>query len=470
LRVEWYRSATVGIFSKTGGSVLCDPWITNGAFLGSWFHFPPLEGFEFEKLSVQTDWSALYISHLHADHFDRKLVSAIARANPKTKCVIPKFPNGWLRRAVENCGFTGPRLIELGSGETYEIDGIEITIFRADYCDPEKCGVNVPCLESDSRLSSIDSLALFEADNHRILNANDALAVASVPRALKAIGSVDLLLGHYGGAGPYPQCFNGLSKEEKIVSATSMARSFLRRLADATAGTKAKYVMPYAGQYLLGGRLASLNNYRSVVTLTEAVEYLASKTQAKPIAMEPFSYFDLDEGIVRAEWQEPDESEINSYLSKISKTIFPYERGEPDWANAISDFESALHSVGNEYLRQLPISGTRTNHRISITTSQVSGFIQFTSDDYYVAATESDLDSLKDDETRITLHPNLLKGMITRKPGYTGFTPLHFNQAEIGSHLNWERKGDYDSVIRLLNFMQIPSLHSTGSDLVQAQK
>ena len=72
MRLEFYRSATVGIFSddrKT--SVLCDPWLTDGAFLGSWFHDPPLEGFEFDEV-VRIPWTFIYISHLHADHFDRK--------------------------------------------------------------------------------------------------------------------------------------------------------------------------------------------------------------------------------------------------------------------------------------------------------------------------------------------------------------------------------------------------------------
>ena len=48
MKVQWYRSATVGIYSQAGTSILCDPWITDGAFIGSWFHWPPLEGFEFE--------------------------------------------------------------------------------------------------------------------------------------------------------------------------------------------------------------------------------------------------------------------------------------------------------------------------------------------------------------------------------------------------------------------------------------
>jgi UDP-MurNAc hydroxylase len=373
--------------------------------------------------------------------------------------VIPKFPNGWLKRAIENCGFFGSRLIELESGETLEIDGIEIQIYRADQCDPQKCGVQIPCPESDPRISSIDSLALFQADGQRILNANDSLAVASVSRVFSHIKNVDLLLGHYGGAGPYPQCFEGIPEEEMVASASNMARSFLQRLAQATQSLNAKYVLPYAGQYLLGGNLSKLNKYRSVVSLSEALQYLALKTRARPIAMKPFSYFNLDDGLVGQEWQEPDESDIERYLAEISKTTFPYEKATGEWVNAATDVEAALHAVGREYLRQIPLTSRKSTHRISISSSRVSGSIEFNESNYFVTVQESELDPIGDDETRITLHPNLLRGLILRTPGYTGFTPLHFNQAEIGSHLTWYRKGAYDSVVDLLNFMQTSPSH-----------
>lgn len=56
--------------------------------------------------------------------------------------------------------------------------------------------------------------------------------------------------------------------------------------------------------------------------------------------------------------------------------------------------------------------------------------------------------------TALTLDERLLKRLIIRAEGYSGFTQYHFNQAEIGSHINWDRSGEYDSVSSLLNFMQ----------------
>jgi hypothetical protein len=59
-----------------------------------------------------------------------------------------------------------------------------------------------------------------------------------------------------------------------------------------------------------------------------------------------------------------------------------------------------------------------------------------------------------DRETRISSHHALLKGLIQRSEGYEGFTPMHFNQAEIGSHFTWRRSGEYSDVVHCLNFLQ----------------
>jgi UDP-MurNAc hydroxylase len=214
MKIQWYRSATVGIFSDSGASILCDPWMTDGAFIGSWFHWPPLEGGEFEYL-VNRKWDAIYISHFHADHFDRNLLSAIARNQSEIKVVIPDYSNKWLKRAVLNCGITPQNLIELPSNKILSIKDINVKMYVADYCNPQICGVSVSCQPKPRNQTANDSLALFEADGQRVLNANDALAIASVVKIYPLIGEIDLLLGHFGGAGPYPQCFGDLSEIQK---------------------------------------------------------------------------------------------------------------------------------------------------------------------------------------------------------------------------------------------------------------
>lgn len=451
MRIQWFRSATVGIYSRSGASVLCDPWLTDGAFLGSWYHFPPLEGHEFSEV-LQKRWDAVYVSHLHADHFDRKFLTALARAQPECVVVIPSFAHKWLRRAVRNCGFSDDRVVELDSGTSYPVGDITVKVLTADHCDPETCGISIPCHREDTRLAALDSLALFEADGQTVLNANDALAVASVARVLPQIGNVDLLLGHYGGAGPFPQCFPDIEPDEKLVKARSLADVFLARLAAAASVTKARFLMPYAGQYMLGGRLAELNKFRSVVSLSEAVETLQRKTDASVIAIQPFSEFDLDDGSVPFPWVEPTTSEVDDYIADISSNQYPYEKSSGAWPEAEDDLQSALENVAAEYLRRRRAGRNYEPHRLSIATSGIQGYAHFDGDEATVVV--GPLPPMLGHETRISCHHALLKGLIQRSEGYEGFTPMHFNQAEIGSHFSWRRSGEYSDVIHCLNFLQ----------------
>jgi UDP-MurNAc hydroxylase len=304
-------------------------------------------------------------------------------------------------------------------------------------------------------MASFDSLAVFEADGSTILNANDALAIKSVANVLPSLGQVDLLMGHYGGAGPFPQCFADMTEDEKVAKGRMLAEGFLHRLSAAAKMVKARYVMPFAGQYVLGGRLSTLNKYRSVVPLTEALEWVATKTDSTPIAMAPFSSFDVSTGVVERVWEEPSAEDIDQYMARIAEHSFPYEKAPVSWPNAEGELRDALEGVAAEYRRRLALGEDSTTHRISIATSTVSGHI-----DFHGASTMIQIGPVGEmvaSETRLTCHPNLLKGLIQRAEGFSGFTPMHFNQAEIGSHFEWRRTGDFNEVVRCLNFMQVGS-------------
>ena len=63
MRVKYINSATV-IIESGGIKVLCDPWLLDGAYYGSWCHYPPLE----INLEHYFNVDYIYISHIHPDH------------------------------------------------------------------------------------------------------------------------------------------------------------------------------------------------------------------------------------------------------------------------------------------------------------------------------------------------------------------------------------------------------------------
>lgn len=450
MKVQWFRSATVSISSNSGAKILCDPWITDGAFIGSWFHFPPLEGFEFDYLANEK-WDAIYISHLHADHFDRKLVSAIARNNPDCIAIVPKFKHDWLARAVENCGFDDSRLLELEDGNTYKIKDIDVTVFRADACNPAICGVQIPCHSENPRETSIDSVALFAGDKQRILNANDALAVSTVERLWPIIGKIDLLLGHYGGAGPFPQSFINLTPEAKKESAERTANAFVSRLIRSAESVSARYVMPYAGQYLLGGNLTELNDFRSVMPLSKVLDLIKTSSKVLPVSIAPFAIFDLEVGRATEEWREPSHLAIEAYKERIKSKLFPYQLREEKWENSDLDVFNALTAVADEYLKRVRNGSKLSFHSYVIKSELSTATLNLLGNE---ANVRSNHDVLNASYTELEFDSRLLKRLILRKPNYQGFTQFHFNQAEIGSHIKWSRTGEYDESSSLLNFMQ----------------
>jgi UDP-MurNAc hydroxylase len=446
MKVQWFRSATVGIETKNGTKILCDPWLTDGAFIGSWFHWPPLND-EYEEI-LKMDWDYLYISHLHPDHFDRKFVADLARKNRKVKVLSPKFENPWLHRAIVNCGFDETRINVLESNKRYTFADLSVRILTADYCNPLDCGVSIPCSTAGNQKSTIDSLAIFEADGNKILNANDALAVKSIENLWPVIGEVDLLMGHFGGAGPFPQCFLDIEDDLKITRATETARMFVKRLGLAANKTRAKFVFPYAGQYVLGGKLTSLNNRRSVMPLGEVQKLLESTTSAEVITLSPFAEFNLETGEASSSWEEPSPSLFDEYIKKIKTVRFPYELKELTPSNFDDSLKSAAERVLNIYRMSEGLADTKIS-TITLKSESHALNLHFNGKES-THSTQIDFES--ELQTVIRIPDQLLFRIVLKRENYTGFTQYHFNQAEIGSHLNWQRSGSYDNATKFLNF------------------
>jgi len=65
MKVSYLSSAAI-LVETEDASLLCDPWLVDGAFYGSWCHYPPLN----DDPEEFNDVDAIYISHIHPDHSD----------------------------------------------------------------------------------------------------------------------------------------------------------------------------------------------------------------------------------------------------------------------------------------------------------------------------------------------------------------------------------------------------------------
>lgn len=446
IRITWYTNACVRISSSTGVNILCDPWVNPGAFLGSWFHWPPLPT-NFEDTLLSEPCNGIYISHLHPDHYDPKFIAKYSKFNPTVPIYIAEFAHTWLKRSVAAVVHPATQVIEISPLGSIELeDGFTMKVFAADACNPIICGTNIPC-QSEPKLRGIDSIAVFKADNFTVVNANDAMAINLVSRVAVNIGKADMIMGHYGGASPFPQCFPEVpNKNEAAMQIVDTTCKMLVSAADALDVDK---IMPFAGQYMLGGDLAHLNDARATIPLDDAVRYLGGLTSREVVSIAPGESIDLLKGVQGKSYVEPEGEIKQNYTEKISRAKFSYAREDSKaWINIHSDLITAAK----------PVLARSALAKIAIKNSFVIGdgknFVTINLDPAkHQSSVELGSTPRFENVTTIIMPTKLLKQLSTRVHGFKGFTPMHWNQADVGSHFTWNRHGVYDAASHaLLNF------------------
>lgn len=231
--------------------VLCDPWMTEGAFYGAWYHFPPVK----EPLRQIGNVDAIYISHIHQDHYDPSFLREYFEHYGVKDVLIADFKKNYLARRMEADGFS-PEIVR-----SREIGNTTLRI--------------IP--DSGDNIFDVDSCLIVKfwdgSRSHCVVNLNDCRFEEGFFSILKAeAGPIDILLTPYTGAGPYPQTYYPPGPEA-AKKASDKSQIFLGKYRKIINYFGAKRNIPFAGKYILGGKLASLNGYRGVIDPTHVLEF-----------------------------------------------------------------------------------------------------------------------------------------------------------------------------------------------------
>lgn len=421
MNIRFLKSSTV-IVEANNLRILMDPWLIDGEYYGSWAHYPP-----YQWTDSFSDIDYIYLSHIHPDHISKATMERLPKSIP---VLIHRYETKFLKRNVEALGF---EVRELPHNNRHDLgSGVTINIIAADDCDPELCGKFFGCAPVQAKMGStqIDSLCVVSDGKSVLVNTNDCpyeLAKRTLSRIKLDYGKVDMLLAGYSGAGPYPQCFANLTRQQKTEAAAAKKASFLAQGARYISDLTPRYVLPFAGQYTLCGKLGALNDLRGVPEVEEAGAYFTSNGEAEVVLLNTGQEFNVTDGTRSSPYEKTDLEAKSRYQSEVlSRRTFPFEDD-----TIPTDFE--LQDLLAAAFARMTAKRGEAGYG-----SQTVVYLRLRDDHFARVPFDGGPLSIADrpaGERRITfnLDSRLLKKILS------GPRFAHWNNAEIGSHIEYDR-------------------------------
>lgn len=398
-----------GIFEGSKGTkILCDPWIVDGVFEGSWCHFHKLS----TRMEDLEQVDAIYISHLHPDHFDERYFGTFRKDIP---IICLDHGENFLIRKLKSLGYENLKTIR--DRETIAFKEFSLTMFapfaKHNFHEAELGNL-------------IDSALLFECGGVRALNANDNTPTPeSAEEILNTFGPIDLAMLNYNAAGPYPSCFSNLSESEKVHESERVLVRNFSYVRDIILSLKPRFVLPFAGAYVLGGKLHYKNRYLGTATWDRCADWLIENGIPKQIIvlMQELTKLNIKDGSTEPSYRRIQETDTKVYIeSNLSKMKYPNESDEsPDSLKLMRDLQTA-----SELLK------TRMDRRGI--KSRFTVFVDLFSRRFsiYPKFEERELSTVNDDYSLVCkLDERLLRRILDKK--------AHWNNAEIGAHIEFHR-------------------------------
>ena len=415
-----FISNACGVFtSGSGYTVLTDPWLDDGVFDGSWCHFPVLE----TRMGDLQEVDGVYLSHIHADHYDERFFD-FRRDMP---IFLLDNETNYLIGKLRDAGYQN--LILIKDGETVDFKDFRITLFAPF--------VKNRFYEDNAEVGNIiDSAMVIENENLVAINLNDNTPNLRSSRMLKErFGPIDLLMHNYNNAGPYPSCFDNLTDAEKLSEHHANLQRNFEFMFDNVQEIQPKYTLPFAGSYVLGGRLHTKNRYLGTTTWDDCAEYLRSKENiaTNVICLRENDVFNLKSGQANKPYSPVDLQQMTLYIEEtLSKMVYPYEEDEaPD----LSELELDLSNAIKRMLERANRVGINPDCNVVL--------------EY--AGREKVLVNVANPKADITcsIDERLLRRVLSRES--------HWNDAEIGCHISFVRQPNYYSpdIHTMLQFLHI---------------
>lgn len=414
--IQYYYSATVGIKAQNV-SILCDPWFTQGAYDGSWYHFPHLL-----KNPIQTlgQYDIIYISHIHPDHYDPKFLKEYLKYYPSTKIIIANFNVNILSREMTNDNINHEIVDLLTIGNT--------------------CIKLIPC---HSHKYDIDSALIVTDGKTTIANMNDnPYHEPQLEKVLTFSPHIDFALLPFAGAGPYPQTYYDLKDPILFQKMEQKSTRFIQEYLDFVTYLNPTKSLPFAGSYALGGKLAYLNEFRGV---PDATEVLLHDNNAVILADGGNAFFDTDTMTASAIRTVPySKKDLDTFFMSVSSKPMNYEN---DFAGFNFNKIDLAALMKTAYTNALSHSLCQEDYYYCFLLDGQNVVLNVNPKNQFFAIKES-IDDYSP-RSEISIDPRYLFGLLLKT--------YHWNNAEVGSHMMVRRYPDqFDRNVQLfINYLWI---------------
>jgi UDP-MurNAc hydroxylase len=300
------------ILEHKGKRMLFDPWLDDGIFHGSWYHYPPLA----VGIGDLGHFDYIYISHIHEDHCS---AGTIRYLNRDAEIILMDRNPNFVARFLEANGFHFKTIHLIKPRTEKEVfPGLTVGLLDAD--------------PSNEISYLIDSALMLRWDGFVVFNANDCQPYEEgMTFVRERFGKPDLALLPYSGGSGYPSCYTNLSDAEKVAEKTRILESRIRNFTKTVRYLDPKFVVPFADQYVVAGSRSELNRHVSHPPCPGVVRapMEAEKLDARLILLNSGQSFDFDSQskIPDVPYQFFTEEDRERYISEsLRHKLYDHER------------------------------------------------------------------------------------------------------------------------------------------------
>jgi len=265
---------------------------------------------------------------------------------------------------------------------------------------------------------------VLESNKIKAINFNDNTPTLKYSKILKKkFSKINLAMLNYNAAGPYPSCFNNLTIDQKKIKSQKILERNFDHLVKIIKILKPDAVLPFAGSYILGGKEGVKNSYLGTTTIEKCSDYLRTKFQnqskIKVICLNENNSYDIKQKKILKKYIPIDYLHKKNYEKKILKRKYPYQLGKQP--NPIILKKDLM--IASDKLKER-VKRFRVNFQTNV-------FIKLNNSKKKILIIKG---KQKKNILVCKMDNRLLRRILDRKS--------HWNNVEIGAHINFYRKPD----------------------------